>query len=208
MKYFNVSSNLGYVSFIFDVQVIQKFVKARTLLNTKVLHASEFNNTSNITEELKEIKKKIQEYENKARAKCANIETETGNNEVLVKNFDQFLSTWDEHIKQQQEKKRAKAAGISIEAGRKSPNVSRTQPRDQGVQPGEQSIDLNDGFNPPKEQMYAKGGGANETLGLGDESILTGYKPQNPNNQGKAPQIDMSGDANDTIGGILGTMNT
>ena len=46
--------------------------------------------------------------------------------------------------------------------------------------PAEQSMDLNDlGFNPPKEQLYTKGGGnANETLGLGDESMLTGYQPQ------------------------------
>ena len=34
-----------------------------------------------------------------------NIETEAGNNEVLVKNFDTFLTTWEEHLKKQQERK-------------------------------------------------------------------------------------------------------
>ena len=98
-----------HVVFIVLKQVITKFVKARTILLNKVLNTKEITNEGAATEELKEIQLKIKEYENKARAKCMNIETETGKNESLVANFDEFIRNWEKHVKLSEEKKRKQA---------------------------------------------------------------------------------------------------
>ena len=102
------------LNFLFVVfQVITKFVKARTILLNKVLNAKEISNETSAVEELKEIQLKIKEYENKARAKCMNIETESGKNESLVANFDEFIRNWEKHVKLGEEKKRKQAAQAS-----------------------------------------------------------------------------------------------
>ena len=72
----------------------------------KVLNAKEIASETSAVEELKEIQLKIKEYENKARAKCMNIETESGKNESLVANFDEFIRNWEKHVKLGEEKKR------------------------------------------------------------------------------------------------------
>ena len=86
--------------------MITKFVKARTILLNKVVNAKEASSDSNVVEDLKEIQLKIKEYENKARAKCMNIETESGKNESLVANFDEFIRNWEKHVKLGEEKRR------------------------------------------------------------------------------------------------------
>ena len=38
-----------------------------------------------------------------------NIETESGKNESLVANFDEFIRNWEKHVKLSEEKKRKQA---------------------------------------------------------------------------------------------------